>query len=301
LNLENNPLLEHLWCFENQLISLDVSNKQLYRLYIFNNVDLTYLDCSNNYLMELNVSLNPSLTILDCHNNLLNYLIIRSNLELTTLNCSNNLLSSLDVSRNEVLQELWCNNNLFQLSWLYEDLNPFNITNKYLGTQILKKRDVKVGVPVDFSLEKEFDGVATVFTVVKDSPPYTSNDYSVENGFVTLNNKGAYTFTMTNSAVTSHPDFPAKIIIPLLGYGTNDITEPQEKIHIEVYPNPTTGELRIMNDELQIDNIEIYDVYGRKQRHVPSVTCREIIDISNLSAGVYFLKVKNEVVKIVKQ
>ena len=34
---------------------------------------------------------------------------------------------------------------------------------------------------------------------------------------------------------------------------------------VTVYPNPTTGELRITNYELGIKNIEFFDIYGRKQ------------------------------------
>ena len=33
---------------------------------------------------------------------------------------------------------------------------------------------------------------------------------------------------------------------------------------IKVYPNPTTGELRIDNGQLTIENVEVFDIYGRK-------------------------------------
>jgi len=36
------------------------------------------------------------------------------------------------------------------------------------------------------------------------------------------------------------------------------------KGNILIYPNPTIGELRITNYELRIDNVEIFDVCGRK-------------------------------------
>jgi hypothetical protein len=76
---------------------------------------------------------------------------------------------------------------------------------------------------------------------------------------------------------------------------------------ISIYPNPTTGELRITNYELRITNVEVYDVYGRK--NVTTVTCHDChetaLNISHLSAGIYFLKItteKGEIVrKVVKQ
>jgi hypothetical protein len=73
---------------------------------------------------------------------------------------------------------------------------------------------------------------------------------------------------------------------------------------ISVYPNPTTGELRITNYELRITDIEVFDIYGRKQRHVSRVTrhdCHEIIDISGLSAGIYFVKIKTDAGEVVKK
>ena len=63
-----------------------------------------------------------------------------------------------------------------------------------------------------------------------------------------------------------------------------------------IYPNPTTGQLRIAGrDALQCvsTNVEIYDIYGRKC-HVSRVTRNENIDISDLSNGIYFLKISTE-------
>jgi hypothetical protein len=35
---------------------------------------------------------------------------------------------------------------------------------------------------------------------------------------------------------------------------------------LRVYPNPTRGELRINNEQLTMNNVEVYDVFGRKQK-----------------------------------
>ena len=85
----------------------------------------------------------------------------------------------------------------------------------------------------------------------------------------------------------------------------------QELSKIEVYPNPTTGELRISlaggglrgwnNGELRIENVEIFDVYGRKLNHLITSSSNHLINISHLPAGVYFLKAGLQTIKIVKQ
>ena len=93
--------LTQLWCFFNQLTSLDVSN----------NTALTYLQCYNNPLTSLDVSQNTALTQLYCYNNQLTILDVSQNTALTYLQCYNNPLTSLDVSGNTALYLLRCYNN----------------------------------------------------------------------------------------------------------------------------------------------------------------------------------------------
>ena len=71
-----------------------------------------------------------------------------------------------------------------------------------------------------------------------------------------------------------------------------------------VFPNPTTGELRIENGELRIENVEIYDVYGRKlylSTHPLVHSSTVNIDISHLQNGVYFVKIYTEAGVVTKK
>ena len=65
---------------------------------------------------------------------------------------------------------------------------------------------------------------------------------------------------------------------------------------ITVYPNPTTGELRIENGELRINNVEIYDVYGRKLNisQFSILNSQLKTDISHLPSGIYFLRIETD-------
>lgn len=69
-----------------------------------------------------------------------------------------------------------------------------------------------------------------------------------------------------------------------------------------VYPNPTNGPFTIENGESNIENIEIYDVVGKLQKFEigKSEIGNTTIDISNLAAGVYFMKIDGKPVKIIK-
>ena len=74
--------------------------------------------------------------------------------------------------------------------------------------------------------------------------------------------------------------------------------------NITLVPNPTTGELQITNYELQITSIEVFDVYGRKQKAESRKEKAEgnmEIDISHLPAGLYFVKIQTEAGEITKK
>ena len=85
--IEDFTALTTLYCYSNQLTTLDVSQ----------NTALTYLNCNNNQLTSLDVSNNTALTSLSCYLNHLTSLDVSSNTVLTTFNCFDNQLTSLDV------------------------------------------------------------------------------------------------------------------------------------------------------------------------------------------------------------
>ncbi len=96
----STPSLEHLYCDDNQLTSLDISDCSL----------LIDILCNNNQLTSLDISNNPMLWILNCANNRLTSLDVSSNVGLADLDCSGNLLTKLDISNNRRL-----------MTWLYGD------------------------------------------------------------------------------------------------------------------------------------------------------------------------------------
>ena len=79
----------------------------------------------------------------------------------------------------------------------------------------------------------------------------------------------------------------------------------EEGANVLVYPNPTTGELRITNYELRIKDVEVFDVYGRKQKVESRKGEKEkgeiTIDITNLPTGIYFIKIETDKAIITKK
>ena len=98
--------LEKLYCGDNKLTSLDLSN----------NTALKTLDCFKNKLTYLNISCCPNLIELYCERNCLSTLDISNNTKLMELHCFENKLTELDTVNNESLWYLWCyDNNLKSL------------------------------------------------------------------------------------------------------------------------------------------------------------------------------------------
>jgi len=85
------------------------------------------------------------------------------------------------------------------------------------------------------------------------------------------------------------------------GVGVEELTVNGERITI--YPNPTTGQLQVTSYELQENEMVIFDIYGRNVETLRATSLQDNIiniDISHLPAGVYFLKIKEKVIKFVK-
>ena len=138
LDVSQNTALISLYCGNNQLTTLDVSQNtalkqlgcfynQLTTLDVSKNTELKQLYCQYNQLTALDVSKNTELTELYCPNNQLTELDVSKNTELTELTCSDNQLAALDVSQNTELSSLACYNN---------QLTSFDVSNntalKYL-------------------------------------------------------------------------------------------------------------------------------------------------------------------------
>ncbi|MCL2502762.1 MAG: putative Ig domain-containing protein, partial [Bacteroidales bacterium] len=94
------------------------------------------------------------------------------------------------------------------------------------------------------------------------------------------------------------------------------VVETLRATSLQVYPNPTTGQLRIKNEELREGSVvEVYNVVGQLMMQAPlnppeggkllpsfgGVGGGLIIDVSSLANGIYFLKIGEKVVRFVKE
>jgi len=124
---------------------------------------------------------------------------------------------------------------------------------------------------------------------------------SVIDGIVAVGYSGSGSFGNGDWNGVAEKGNEDAIIVKYTVGGVGIIGSLQES-NIKIYPNPTTGELRIENGDLKIENVEVHDVYGRKHMFQTSQTFAEIvINISHLSAGIYFVKISTEAGQVIKK
>jgi len=181
LDVSQNIFLTQLNCQNNELTSLDLSqnilltqlncqNNELTSLDLSQNILLTQLGCSNNQLASLDVSQNTSLGgYLYCENNQLTSLDLGNNTALTHLICHNNQLTSLDVSQNTSLHELNCQNN--QLTSL--DLSQ-NTSLGYLYCEYNQLTSLDLGSLFPLTFFMNTNNNTNLFCIDVDDPSFSS-------------------------------------------------------------------------------------------------------------------------------
>ena len=109
-----------------------------------------------------------------------------------------------------------------------------------------------------------------------------SHDWQIIPAIVTASNA-------SSGKVSVHYMFPGEYT---LGIGKNMAIKDLEK-EIEIFPNPTTGELTITNYEARITGVELFDIYGRKVSSPPlhPSSSHQKVDISDLPSGTYILEI----------
>ena len=144
--------LKYLYCYYNnvesldlqynlELETLDIENNSLANLDVSQNLNLKELYISNNLLNAIDVSNNLDLEVLSCSLNNLNELDLKNNLDLSVLWCYSNNLTEIDIAENTLLESFFCGDNdlltldvannplLETISCGQNNLTSFNIDN----------------------------------------------------------------------------------------------------------------------------------------------------------------------------
>lgn len=272
--IEGFTALTELHCNSNQLISLDITQ----------NTALTILFCEFNQLTSLDVTQNTALTELYCGNNQLASLDVTQNTALIHLTCTTNVITSLDLSQNTSLTELYCDDN--KLASLDLSLNTALIRLN-CSTNELTHLDVSQNSAL--TLISCHDNSLTCLNIKNGNntnlvPHWFESDNNpsltcIEVDDVTWANANLTDIDPASSFSTNCP--------PCSTVGLNE----HNLSNFNIYPNPALNQLTI-ETELAISNVSIVDITGRTVTTINHST--KLIDVSDLTNGVYFLKIINE-------
>jgi len=295
LDFSKNTALTKLSCFDNQLTTLNVSKNTL----------LNYLDCGNNPLATLDVSENTTLTFLFCHNNRLSTLDVSKNVALAWLGCEHNQLTSLDVSKNIALYALGCGNN--QLTTLDVSkniaLNELSCFDNQLTTL-----DVSDNTALsDFDCS---DNQLTTLDASKNSVLTHLDCYN--NDLTILNVRNGNNSNISEFQIQNNPKLTCVTVDDTtysntywlykdpqtqysLNCGVMSITsELNVTDMVHLYPNPVSDRLQLDINPIYLSqklDIAVYDVLGNKILERKNISYVHSLDMSNLSSGIYFIKV----------
>jgi M6 family metalloprotease-like protein len=102
-------------------------------------------------------------------------------------------------------------------------------------------------------------------------------------------NVGTFTGDLTLKSIE------AQKVIRLTGLSHIGIDETDNDQGVTIYPNPTTGELQVTSDKLQVTGIEIFDVYGRNVlSHTAHRSPQTVLNIAHLNAGIYMMTIHTD-------
>jgi len=178
---------------------------------------------------------------------------------------------------------------------------PSSAVTVYKNTWVWNSFDIEEGgilvnpivnnINSGFTLGAGLYKVDTTVTVMAFAFPDCRFINWTKNGKV-ISTENSYTFTVTED-VELVANFEGNV----------GISDPRLVPQLHIYPNPTKGELTINNEQLTINNVEIFDIYGRKlsAHHLITSSSHHLINISHFSAGLYFFKISTDAGMVVKK
>jgi hypothetical protein len=270
--IETFTALTELYCSNNSLTSLDVTQ----------NTALTDLGCGANTLSSLDVTQNTALTLLYCQVNSISSLDVTQNTALTNLLCQGNSLSSLDITQNTALTKLLCaGSSLTSL----DVSNNTSLTELDCGSSSLSSLDVTQNTV----LTKLYcnQNSLTTLNVANGNNSNFSSFFANNNPSLSCITVDDVAYSTTNwTIIDAQTSFSTNC-------GTVGINDLFTVNGLSVYPNPVKNNLFIEVENQDFTNINIIDFSGKTAKLITDSNTKNI-DVSDLSQGIYVLKVSTK-------
>jgi len=323
LNITNNLKLEYLYCSENLIANIDLSHNidlltlicgdnPLNNLDLYNNINLTGLYCYMNQLTNLNISQNLNLTHLYCPVNQLTSLDVSQNQNLDLLHFSDNQLTVIDVSQNSNLEELLFQNNQIsnidvtqnfnlEVFWCFNNqITNLNVSQNS-SLKNLRCHDNFLS-SLDLSQNPALMWVYCYNTQLTNLNIKNGNNSNIET-MLAFDNPNLICIQVDDENAT----YPiCDLNIPYNGWCKDNWAAYNENCNLgiedylqnsfTIFPNPTQDILFIESHH-PIENVKVYNLQGQLIKEVLS----KIVDVSQLTNGLYFVQVAYEGKSVTKK
>ena len=244
------------------------------------NKDLVDLYCRSNQLTTLDVSGCTSLVGLFCYENELTDLDVSGCTSLTYLSCYENELTDLDVSGCTSLVELYCDaNELTDLDVSgCTSLKIFYLCDNNFTTQALDE------IFCALAQRTSSDNAEIVVADSETDPVVLATNKS------NATSKNWAVLYYDGSETSDFPETTGSHVCN--NTGLLDVTDED----ISFYPNPAKNNITIKGVENKV--VKVYDSMGRlvKQERI-----NEKLNISDLTAGVYYIRINEITQKLIKE
>lgn len=165
-----------------------------------------------------------------------------------------------------------------------------------VADEIESPENLTVTVKSETVIELKWDAVedAKSYFVYRDSEEIANiigTTYTDEN----LKADTEYCYVVTAMGVDEESDASDEVCATTSGEGIEELVS-----SFVIYPNPVETEL-FLATEYEVESIGVYDIYGRQTSVLQSTEFVNSVNVANLEAGVYFVKIVTSEGEIVKR
>lgn len=290
LDISQNINLEKLECSNNSLVVLDISS----------NINLTEVNCDNNQISNF-VSYtvdNSTLTNISCNNNQLSTLLVNRCLALNSLNCRSNTLTLLNISANIALEvldfsdneladvNLSANTNLIALSGSQNQLNEIDdLSSTVLESLILDNNQIN-------QLNTVLNGLSSIKYLSVNNNELTDLDVNTNINLIELNvsNNDIVILQLPTSLnqlkTLNCSDNEISGDLDLSNMGTVACPVQNEDNPLDFCPGTIT--VNVSNNQLEFVNIQNginTDISSFNATGNPNLSCIQVDDVNNIGAN----------------
>ena len=157
---------------------------------------------------------------------------------------------------------------------------PTNLTATEMTKNSVKLNWTENGTATSWTINYQETGVAQESTVTVSEHPYVLTGLLPET---------TYSVYVVANCADGQTAASSTINFTTLADGINDYEQT-----ISLYPNPNSGQFTINNEQLIINSVQVYDVYGKLLKTVEAGDNIVELDVSELASGMYFVRVSTE-------